>query len=139
MYIAEVTPAHVRGRFVSLNQLTIVIGILAAQVVNWLVARPVPRGAAAAEILASWNGQTGWRWMFWACAVPAVLFFLFMLLVPESPRWLVKRGREATGAGGPRPGRRRGLRRRRNRGASGDAGPRDRRRASDSGTSSGRA
>jgi SP family arabinose:H+ symporter-like MFS transporter len=94
MYIAEVTPAHVRGRFVSLNQLTIVIGILAAQVVNWLVARPVAKGATGAEILASWNGQTGWRWMFWACAVPAVLFFLFMLVVPESPRWLVKRGRE---------------------------------------------
>ncbi len=95
MYIAEVTPARVRGRFVALNQLTIVIGILAAQVVNWLVARPVPKGATGAEILASWNGQTGWRWMFWACAVPAAAFFLFMLFAPESPRWLIKRGREA--------------------------------------------
>jgi SP family sugar porter-like MFS transporter len=96
MYIAEVTPARVRGRYVALNQLTIVIGILAAQMVNWLVARPVPKGATGAEILASWNGQTGWRWMFWACAVPAALFFLFMLFAPESPRWLVKRGREAS-------------------------------------------
>jgi len=95
MYIAEVTPARVRGRFVALNQLTIVIGILAAQMVNWLVARPVPKGATGVEILASWNGQTGWRWMFWACAVPAVAFFLFMLFAPESPRWLIKRGREA--------------------------------------------
>jgi len=93
MYIAEISPAEIRGRFVSVNQLTIVIGILAAQVVNWLIARPVPAGATAAEILASWNGQTGWRWMFGAEAVPAFLFFLLMFLVPESPRWLVKKGR----------------------------------------------
>ena len=93
MYIAEISPASMRGRFVSVNQLTIVIGILAAQVVNWLIARPVPPGATAAEILASWNGQTGWRWMFGAEAVPAFLFFLLMFLVPESPRWLVKKGR----------------------------------------------
>lgn len=58
MYIAEVAPKEVRGRLVTLNQLTIVIGILAAQVVNVLVAEPVPEGAAAADILASWNGQT---------------------------------------------------------------------------------
>ncbi len=95
MYIAEISPASMRGRFVSVNQLTIVIGILAAQVVNWLIARPVPPGATAAEILASWNGQTGWRWMFGAEAVPAFLFFLLMFLVPESPRWLVKNGRIA--------------------------------------------
>ncbi|RPJ01333.1 MAG: MFS transporter [Candidatus Aminicenantes bacterium] len=93
MYIAEISPAEIRGRFVSVNQLTIVIGILAAQVVNWLIARPVPAGATAAEILASWNGQTGWRWMFGAEAVPAFLFFVLMFLVPESPRWLVKKGR----------------------------------------------
>jgi SP family sugar porter-like MFS transporter len=93
MYIAEISPAEIRGRLVSVNQLTIVIGILAAQVVNWLIARPVPPGATAAEILASWNGQTGWRWMFGAEAVPALLFFFLMFLVPESPRWLVKNGR----------------------------------------------
>jgi SP family arabinose:H+ symporter-like MFS transporter len=95
MYIAEISPAPVRGKFVSVNQLTIVIGILAAQLVNWLIARPVPAGATAAEILASWNGQAGWRWMFGAEAVPAFLFFLLMFLIPESPRWLVKNGREA--------------------------------------------
>src|SRR5512136_607678 len=107
MYIAEISPAGMRGRFVSVNQLTIVIGILAAQLANWLIAEPVPAGAAAAEILASWNGQVGWRWMFGAEAVPAFLFFLLMFAVPESPRWLVKngRGREAerilTKVGGP--------------------------------------
>ena len=93
MYIAEVTPGKVRGAFVSINQLTIVIGILAAQIINWRIARPVPDGASTAEILASWNGQTGWRWMFYACTVPASLFFILMWLVPESPRWLVKTGK----------------------------------------------
>ncbi|MGZ5454602.1 MAG: sugar porter family MFS transporter [Candidatus Aminicenantales bacterium] len=93
MYIAEISPASMRGRFVSVNQLTIVIGILAAQLTNWLIAEPVPAGATAADILASWNGQAGWRWMFGAEAVPAFLFFLLMFLVPESPRWLVKNGR----------------------------------------------
>jgi len=93
MYIAEISPAAMRGRFVSVNQLTIVIGILAAQLVNWLIAEPVPAVASRAEILASWNGQSGWRWMFGAEAAPALLFFLLMFLVPESPRWLVKNGR----------------------------------------------
>jgi SP family arabinose:H+ symporter-like MFS transporter len=93
MYIAEISPAEVRGKFVSVNQLTIVIGILAAQVVNWLIARPVPAGATAVDILTSWNGQVGWRWMFGAEAVPAFLFFLLMFTVPESPRWLVRNGR----------------------------------------------
>jgi sugar porter (SP) family MFS transporter len=95
MYIAELSPAEVRGRLVSVNQLTIVIGILAAQFVNWLIARPVPPGATAADILQSWNGQTGWRWMFGVEAVPAFLFFLLMFTIPESPRWLVKNGRGA--------------------------------------------
>jgi MFS transporter, SP family, arabinose:H+ symporter len=90
MYIAEITPGTVRGRFVSINQLTIVIGILAAQLINWRIAQPVPSGASTADILSSWNGQTGWRWMFYACTVPAGLFFIMMWFVPESPRWLAK-------------------------------------------------
>ncbi len=90
MYIAEVTPAGSRGAFVSINQLTIVIGILAAQLINWQIARPVPAGATVTEIMNSWNGQTGWRLMFYACAVPAALFFILMWFVPESPRWLAK-------------------------------------------------
>jgi SP family sugar porter-like MFS transporter len=93
MYIAEVSPKEVRGRYVSLNQLTIVIGILAAQIINWLIADPVPLGATDASILASWNGQIGWRWMFWACTVPSFMFLTLMFLVPESPRWLAKRGK----------------------------------------------
>jgi sugar porter (SP) family MFS transporter len=92
MYIAEVAPAAVRGRLVSLNQLTIVVGILLAQIVNWLIAQPVPAGATAADILHSWNGQVGWRWMFAVTAIPSLLFLVGSLLVPESPRWLVKNG-----------------------------------------------
>jgi SP family sugar porter-like MFS transporter len=94
IYIAEVSPAGIRGMFVSINQLTIVIGVLSAQMVNWLIAKPVPVGASSADILNSWNGQTGWRWMFGATAVPALIFFFFMFLAPESPRWLVKNGKD---------------------------------------------
>jgi len=94
MYIAEVSPASMRGKFVSLNQLTIVIGILLAQLVNWQIAEPVPLGATDADILASWNGQMAWRWMFWAGTIPAGAFFLLMFFVPESPRWLARAGNE---------------------------------------------
>ncbi|MFZ0747442.1 MAG: sugar porter family MFS transporter [Terracidiphilus sp.] len=92
MYIAEISPAHLRGRLVSLNQLAIVFGILLAQVVNWLIARPVAPGATAEEILVSWNGQWGWRWMFAVTAIPASLFLGATFLVPESPRWLAAKG-----------------------------------------------
>ena len=94
MYIAEISPAEMRGRFVAINQLTIVIGILAAQLVNWMIAQPVPETATALDILNSWNGQIGWRWMFGAETVPAVFFFLALFFVPESPRWLVKNGQD---------------------------------------------
>jgi len=164
MYIAEISPAAMRGKLVSVNQLTIVIGILAAQIVNMMIAQPVPTAdqlrlllnessASAAmgqdagfdieeekqkallvtdeiglgnvrkefpnivyikattedEIEAkreqdnqmmavylspTWNGLRGWRWMFGVETVPAFLFFLLMFFVPESPRWLVKYGRE---------------------------------------------
>lgn len=93
MYIAEISPAHLRGRLVSLNQLAIVVGILLAQVVNWLIARPVPAGATPHEILMSWNGQLGWRWMFAVTALPSLLFLAATFLVPESPRWLAAKGR----------------------------------------------
>lgn len=85
MYIAEVAPAQQRGQYVSLNQLTVVIGILSAQLINWLIAEPVHPGE---DILNSWNGQMGWRWMFWAGGVPAVAFFALLFVIPESPRWL---------------------------------------------------
>ncbi len=93
MYIAEVAPSHVRGKFVSLNQFTIVTGILAAQLINLLIAQAVPEGATDEFIRASWNGQTGWRWMFFACGVPAATFFILTLFLPESPRWLMKAGK----------------------------------------------
>jgi SP family sugar porter-like MFS transporter len=93
MYIAEISPASMRGRFVAINQLTVVIGILAAQIVNWLIARGLPAEASAATLLESWYGTAGWRWMFAAESVPAAAFFLLMFFVPESPRWLAKAGR----------------------------------------------
>ena len=92
MYIAEIAPAEQRGKLVSVNQLAIVVGILLAQVVNWLIAKPVPVNATFDQILASWNGQVGWRWMFGVTAIPSLLFFVATLLVPESPRWLVQKG-----------------------------------------------
>ena len=99
MYIAEIAPSSIRGQLVSVNQLTIVIGVLAAQVMNWLIAQPVPAGATAIQILHSWNGQLGWRWMFGVTAVPSVLFLVCMLVVPESPRWLAKNGQPARARG----------------------------------------
>ena len=91
MYIAEISPAHLRGRFVSINQLTIVVGILAAQICNYLIAEPIPTEFSASVIMTSWNGTKGWRWMFWAELVPAIGFFGLLLLVPKSPRFLVKK------------------------------------------------
>jgi sugar porter (SP) family MFS transporter len=93
MYIAEVAPAQVRGKLVSINQLTVVIGILLAQYINWFLVRQLPRGASDEFIRNSWFGQQGWRWMFGLTAAPSLLFFAGMLLVPESPRWLAKNGR----------------------------------------------
>jgi len=94
MYIAEVAPSHLRGRFVSLNQMTLVIGILTAQIVNLLIADKVPAGVSDEFIRSSWNGQMGWRWMFYACAVPSIVFFILVFTLPESPRWLIKAGRQ---------------------------------------------
>jgi len=93
MYIAEISPAKMRGRLVSVNQLTIVIGILAAQIINYLIAEKVPEGVTDSMILQSWNGQTGWRWMFWAGTAPALMFFIFSFFIPESPRFLAKSGK----------------------------------------------
>ncbi|HZT24045.1 MAG TPA: sugar porter family MFS transporter [Verrucomicrobiae bacterium] len=97
LYIAEVAPAGRRGRLVSLNQLTIVIGILLAQFVNWRIGslHPLPAQATAEQIAASWAGQTGWRWMFGVTAVPALVFLAGLCFVPESPRWLVRNGQSA--------------------------------------------
>ncbi|MDO7172539.1 sugar porter family MFS transporter [Mariniflexile sp. AS56] len=88
LYIAEVAPSNYRGRLVSLNQLAIVVGILAAQIINFLIADIVAEGMSNIDIVNSWNGQIGWRWMFWAELVPATLFFVLIFIIPESPRWL---------------------------------------------------
>jgi sugar porter (SP) family MFS transporter len=94
VYIAEISPAFMRGKLVAINQFTIAFGVLAAQLTNMIIAEPVAVGATDEIIRNSWNGQMGWRWMFWACSVPAGLFFILMWLVPESPRWLAKAGRK---------------------------------------------
>ena len=94
MYIAEIAPANMRGRLVSLNQITIVIGILAAQLINYVIAERIPPGMTEEALAATWNCQEGWRWMFAATAVPSLVFLVSMIFVPESPRWLVKNGRE---------------------------------------------
>jgi MFS family permease len=92
-YIAEVSPAPWRGRLVTLNQLTIVVGILAAQIVNWLIAERVADGATTEMIHVSWNGQYGWRWMFTAVAIPSVAFFIGTFFIPESPAMAGAQGR----------------------------------------------
>ncbi len=94
LFIAEISPAAIRGRLVSLNQFAIVVGILVAQIVNWLIARPIPAGITEAQALTSWNVQYGWRWMFLAVVVPSVVFTAAAFFLPESPRWLLARGRE---------------------------------------------
>src|SRR5436309_2683666 len=79
LYIAEISPARMRGLLVSLNQLAIVTGILLSYSVNYLLT-----GA----------GPTNWRWMFASAAVPSVFFLLTLLFIPESPRWLMQKGRD---------------------------------------------
>ena len=88
MYIAEAAPTEIRGKLVTLNQMTIVLGILAAQICNWAIARPEIGGQ-----IDPWNIEMGWRWMFWAETVPAALFLLMAFFIPESPRWTALNGR----------------------------------------------
>ncbi|PSL24480.1 sugar porter family MFS transporter [Chitinophaga ginsengisoli] len=84
MYIAEVAPAHLRGRMVAINQLTIVTGILVTNLVNYTLRN---------------HGDDAWRWMFGLGVIPSLLFFIGAMWLPESPRWLVKAGRsEEAGA-----------------------------------------
>ena len=91
MYIAEVSPAHIRGRMVSLNQMTIVLGILGAQIVNMLLARDTTDPVSQA-----WNLEWGWRWMFWAETLPAALFLVMSLFIPESPVYLGLKGSKSS-------------------------------------------
>lgn len=84
LYIAEVAPARIRGRLVSLNQMAIITGILAAYMTNFLCDRWLPDHLA-------------WRWMFGSESLPAVFFWVAMAMAPESPRWLIKQGRAEEG------------------------------------------
>jgi SP family sugar porter-like MFS transporter len=91
VYIAEVSPAPVRGRFVSINQLTIVLGILAAQLANWQIGKYfMPDSDLLSADAVGW----AWRWMFWAELIPAGLFFILSFVIPESPRWLAVNQKE---------------------------------------------
>ena len=92
MYIAEIAPAKIRGRMVSFNQLNIVIGISAAFFSNYLILRlgASDLGWVQTLNLADWN----WRWMLGVEAIPAIVYFLALFAVPESPRWLVMNDRE---------------------------------------------
>jgi sugar porter (SP) family MFS transporter len=80
MYIAEISPAHIRGRMVAINQLTIVLGILITNLINYTLRN---------------YGEDAWRWMFGLGFIPSALFFAGALWLPESPRWLIKAGRNA--------------------------------------------
>jgi SP family arabinose:H+ symporter-like MFS transporter len=80
LYIAEVAPARIRGRLVSLNQMAIVTGILLAYLINWAL---------------SFSGSSSWRWMFAAAIVPSLGLFCGLFFVPESPRWLMEQGRDS--------------------------------------------
>ena len=81
MYIAEISPARIRGRMVSVNQFAIVTGFMVVYLVNYFIASHGTEG---------WNLNFGWRWMFGSEALPAVLLLALLFLVPESPRWLTK-------------------------------------------------
>ncbi|MDF2157248.1 sugar porter family MFS transporter [Algoriphagus sp. CAU 1675] len=97
LYIAELSPPEKRGRMVTINQLLIMIGVLLAQLANWqisLLDTQLAEDASFEMIASSWSGQSGWRWMFGAEVIPALLFFLLMFFVPESVPWLIKNKEE---------------------------------------------
>lgn len=86
MYISEIAPARIRGRLVSVNQLAIVFGVLVVYFVNYFI------GASHSE---AWNTDLGWRWMFGSECIPAILLFVLIFFIPESPRWLAKQNRSS--------------------------------------------
>ena len=92
MYIAEISPAKHRGKFVSINQLNIMLGFSAAYFVNYLILDAARSGAGASFGLSS-DGHA-WRWMLGAEIVPSAIFLVLLYFIPESPRWLFLKGKE---------------------------------------------
>ena len=92
-YIAEVAPARYRGMLSTLQQIAIILGLFMAFVSNYLLAE-----FAGASTEPLWLGIDAWRWMFWMELLPAVLFLLMLLFIPESPRFLLLKGRDEAGA-----------------------------------------
>lgn len=92
-YISEIAPARLRGRLSSIQQVAIITGLFAAFVSNYLLANFA--GASTADF---WLGFAAWRWMFWIELIPAVLFLVFLLFIPESPRYLVLRKKDQQAA-----------------------------------------
>jgi sugar porter (SP) family MFS transporter len=92
MYIAEIAPAKLRGKLVSINQLNIVVGLSAAYFANYFI---IQASSSGADWVAAWGLDAHtWRWMLGVEIVPAVVFLLGLLVIPDSPRWLVNNGRE---------------------------------------------
>jgi len=90
VYISEVTPAAVRGRLSSIQQVMIISGLTGAFIANFVLARYA--GGSTAPM---WLDFPAWRWMFWLQAIPAAIYLIALLFIPESPRYLVARGRDA--------------------------------------------
>jgi MFS transporter, SP family, sugar:H+ symporter len=89
VYISEVTPAAIRGRLSSLQQIMIITGLTGAFVMNYVLA-----GSAGGSTAPLWLGMPAWRWMFWMQAIPAAIYLIALTAIPESPRFLVARGRD---------------------------------------------
>jgi len=86
MYIAEIAPANVRGKLISWNQFAIIFGMLVIYFVNYFIAKQGDE---------QWLITEGWRWMFFSGAIPAGIFLILLCFVPETPRYLVMRGKDA--------------------------------------------
>ena len=90
VYISEVAPAAIRGRLTTVQQIMIITGLTGAFLVNYVLAKSA--GSSTAEF---WMGYPAWRWMLWVQIIPAAIYFLALLVIPESPRFLVLKGRDA--------------------------------------------
>jgi len=94
VYISEVVPAEIRGRLSSIQQVMIITGLTGAFLANYWLA-----GAAGGSTAPLWGGHPAWRWMFWLQVIPAAIYFLALLIIPESPRYLVLKGHDGQAEG----------------------------------------